>query len=154
MLQVMSTEPSKDRFEFQRLVLLAKDHLHTVESNPSLKCGPDSPVHLAFDPYIGRRLQTATPIRIVTPPSIEDTYKSLHRFIEGLYEVGVLETFDQLSAWEVSNPPINYTIRCHGYSSDCRQPSVMVSETPSNRPVCEVFSTSKFQDSKWFVFTD
>ncbi|KAH9483568.1 N-alpha-acetyltransferase 35, NatC auxiliary subunit [Psilocybe cubensis] len=99
--KVMSTIPSQDRFEFQRLLLLARDHLHTVKSNPSPDCEPGSPAQLAFDPYIGRRLQTATPIRIVTPPSIEDTYKSLYRLLDGLYEVGLLETFDQITAWEI-----------------------------------------------------
>ncbi|PPQ78350.1 hypothetical protein CVT25_011633 [Psilocybe cyanescens] len=102
MLQVMSTEPSKDRSEFQKLVLRAHDHLHTVESSSPPEYEPGSIIQLAFDPYIGRRLQTATPIRIVTPPAFDDTYKGLHHFIDGLYEVSMLDTCDQLSTWEIA----------------------------------------------------
>ncbi|KAF8959765.1 Mak10 subunit, NatC N-terminal acetyltransferase-domain-containing protein [Flammula alnicola] len=101
LIQVMSTDPTKDRFEFQKLVFVAKDYLHTVEANPTIDIGPDSPAQLAFDPYIGRRLQMATPIRVVPPPSFDQTCKILNYFLDGLYEVGLLETVDDLSTWEV-----------------------------------------------------
>ncbi|KDR82005.1 hypothetical protein GALMADRAFT_221894 [Galerina marginata CBS 339.88] len=100
MLQIMSTDPTKDRYEFQNLVFMAKDHLHTVQANPPLDQGPETLAHLAFDPYIGRRLQMATPIRIVPPPSFQDTCKTLNHFLDGLYEIGLLETVDQLTTWE------------------------------------------------------
>ncbi|KAF8172074.1 Mak10 subunit, NatC N-terminal acetyltransferase-domain-containing protein [Pholiota molesta] len=113
LLQVMSTEPTKDRFEFQRLVFSAKEHLAAVEASPPIECGDDSPAALAFDPYIGRRLQTATPIRVIPPPSFEQTCKKVGQFLDGLQEVGLLETVEDLSTWQavgdlrlwLPNPP-------------------------------------------------
>lgn len=97
----MSTDPSKDRFQFQYLLISARDHLKLVDTSPPIECGEDSLAQLAFDPYIGRRLQTATPIRIVTPPSFEDTCKFVGHFFDGLQEVGLLETVDVLGTWQV-----------------------------------------------------
>lgn len=101
LLEIMNTDPTKDRFKFQRLVFIAKGHLHTIEANPPPDCGPDSPAQLSFDPYIGRRLQMATPIRVIPPPSFGDTCKAVNNFLDGLYEVGVLETVDNLATWQV-----------------------------------------------------
>lgn len=97
----MSTEPTKDRFEFQRLVFSAKEHLAAVAASPPIECGDGSPAALAFDPYIGRRLQTATPIRVIPPPSFEQTCKTVGEFLDGLQEVGLLETVEDLSTWQV-----------------------------------------------------
>lgn len=122
----MTTDPSKDRFEFQRLVFAAKDHLHSVAANPPPDCGPESLAQLAFDPYIGRRLQMATPIRLVPPPSFEHTYKVVNTFLDGLYEIGLLETVDNLTTWQVwalSLISIDYFTFM---LSDSRRPSVVV----------------------------
>ncbi|PPR02186.1 hypothetical protein CVT26_012126 [Gymnopilus dilepis] len=101
LLQVMSTDITRNRIEFQQLVFQAQNDLHTVQANPSPECEPDSPAQLAFDPYIGRRLQTATPIRVVPPPSFEETCKALKYLLDGLLEVGFLESFDNLSTWQL-----------------------------------------------------
>jgi hypothetical protein len=98
----MNTDPSQNRLEFQNLVILAKEHLHLTQANPPPDLGPDSLAQLAFDPCIGRRLQMATPIRIVPPPTFQQTCKTLGRFLDGLYEIGILETVDELTTWEVS----------------------------------------------------
>ncbi|KAF9480902.1 hypothetical protein BDN70DRAFT_877091 [Pholiota conissans] len=101
LLQVMSTEPTKDRIEFQRLVFAAKEHLAMVKASPTIECGDDSPAALAFDPYIGRRLQTATPIRVIPAPSFEQTCETVSRLLDGLQEVGLLETVSDLSTWQI-----------------------------------------------------
>ncbi|KJA19072.1 hypothetical protein HYPSUDRAFT_144144 [Hypholoma sublateritium FD-334 SS-4] len=101
LLQVMSTDPTKNRFDFQHAVITGKDHLKLVESCPPIDCEDDSPAQLAFDPYIGRRLQTATPIRVVPPPSFEDTCRTVAYFFDGLQEVGLLETVEELNTWQL-----------------------------------------------------
>ncbi|KAF9557743.1 Mak10-domain-containing protein [Agrocybe pediades] len=102
LLQIMSTDPVQNRLEFQTLVFLAKDALRSVQATPPpTECLPDSPAQLAFDPYIGRGLQMAVPIRIITPPSFEETCAFFEHFLNGLYEVGVLETMDQITSWEI-----------------------------------------------------
>ena len=102
LLQVLTTDPSQNRLEFQRLVLLAKEHLHLTQIDPPPDLGPDSLAQIAFDPCIGRRLQMATPIRVVPPPTFQRTCQTLNHFLDGLYEIGILETVDELTTWEVS----------------------------------------------------
>ena len=98
----MGTEVGRDRPEFLNLVFLARDYLDVVRRNPPPPDpGSDSPATLAFDPYIGRQLQTATPIRIVPPPPFQETCAAIDRFLDGLYEVGLLSVTDQLSIWQV-----------------------------------------------------
>lgn len=110
LLQVMSTDPTKNRFDFQRAVITGQEHLKLVESSPPVDCEEDSPAQLAFDPYIGRRLQTATPIRVVPPPSFKDTCRAVTHFFDGLQEVGLLETVEELNTWQVCSSAIFHGI--------------------------------------------
>jgi len=109
----MLADPFQDRLEFQNLIFLAKEHLHRVQIDQPSDVEPDSLAQLAFDPYIGRRLQMATPIRVVRPPTFEQTCKSLNHFLDGLHEIGILETVDNLTTWEVrSFAPIRVLLDC------------------------------------------
>lgn len=101
LLQVMTADPSQDRLEFQNYLFLAKEHLHRVQIGQLPDIEPDSLAQFAFDPYIGRRLQMATPIRVVPPPTFQQTCKTLKHFLDGLHELGILETIDDLTTWEV-----------------------------------------------------
>jgi hypothetical protein len=101
LLQVMTADPSQDRLEFQNHVSIAREHLHRVQNDQPPDIKPDSLAQFAFDPYIGRRLQMATPIRVVPPPTFEQTCKTLTHFLDGLHEIGILESVDDLTTWEV-----------------------------------------------------
>ncbi|KAJ3500829.1 hypothetical protein NLJ89_g9616 [Agrocybe chaxingu] len=100
LLQTMSMDPTKNGSDFLRFVFLARDYLQTLEHYPSVEPGPNSPALLAFDPFIGGQLQTATPIRVIPPPSFKETCKALHRLLDGLYEISLLATTEQLSIWD------------------------------------------------------
>ncbi|KAF8872660.1 Mak10 subunit, NatC N-terminal acetyltransferase-domain-containing protein [Gymnopilus junonius] len=100
-LQLLSTDLTRNRLEFQQLVFQAQNDLHSVQATSPIECDPDSLAQLAFDPYIGRRLQTATPIRVVPPPSFQETCEALRKFLDGMFEIGLLETVDNLSTWQI-----------------------------------------------------
>ena len=100
----MSISTPRHHHEFIQLIVLARDHLHAMKSGPSPPDpSPSSLVPLAFDPHVGRQLQMATPIRIVTPPPFEDTCKAMERFLDGLFDVCLLSSSEQLSTWQVWN---------------------------------------------------
>lgn len=87
--------------QFQTAILEARDHLAQVQNTPVPECGPNSPAHLAFDPYIGRQLQMATPIRVISPPSFEQTCQTVEHYLNGLEELGLLASVPKISTWKV-----------------------------------------------------
>ena len=86
-------------------ILRAHDHLRVIKSSPLPAPAPFSAAALAFDPYVGRTLQMATPIRVVTPPSFEDVCAAVERFLDGLFETSMLTSSDHLTTWQVRTHP-------------------------------------------------
>jgi hypothetical protein len=82
-------------------ILHARDHLRAIKSSSVRVPEPFSAASIAFDPYIGRKLQMATPIRVVPPPSLEDACKSVEKFLDGLFEMSILTSSDHLTTWQV-----------------------------------------------------
>lgn len=82
-------------------ILRARNHLREIKSSPLPAPAPFSAAALAFDPYVGRNLQVATPIRVVTPPSFIDTCRAVERFLDGLFDISVLSNSDHLTTWQV-----------------------------------------------------
>ncbi|KAF8162736.1 Mak10 subunit, NatC N-terminal acetyltransferase-domain-containing protein [Crassisporium funariophilum] len=102
LLQIMSAESSKDRREMNTLIEAAREHLHIIQTHPApgyFELG--SPPQLAFDPYIGRRLQMFTPIRVIPPPSFENTCQAIAHLLDGFQEISLLSQKDELVTWEI-----------------------------------------------------
>ncbi|KAF5318081.1 hypothetical protein D9619_012186 [Psilocybe cf. subviscida] len=102
LLQVLHAEIGKSMLRFQTAILEARDHLAQVQDTPAPECGPNSPAHLAFDPYIGRQLQMATPIRVISPPSFEQTCQTVAHYLDGLEELGLLASVPKISTWKIA----------------------------------------------------
>lgn len=88
--------------KFQTAIQEARDHLVQVQDTPVPECDLNSPAHLAFDPYIGRQLQMATPIRVIVPPSFEQTCQTVAHYLDGLEELGLLASVPKISTWKVN----------------------------------------------------
>jgi len=101
-LQLLGVDIIKHRNEFMQTILRAHDHLRAIKSNPLPTPAPFSAATLAFDPYVGRTLQMATPIRVVTPPLFEDACMAVERFLDGLFETSMLTSSDHLTTWQVT----------------------------------------------------
>jgi len=135
----MSIDPIRYRHEYQNHVFLAKDSLQTIRATPSPEFSPDSHAQLAFDPYIGRRLQMATPIRVITPPSFQETCKFFGYFLDGLYEIGLLETVDQITTWEVRFLTLSALLILFIYMLiDSWPPPILVTRTPFTRAILKI----------------
>ncbi|KAM5542815.1 hypothetical protein V8D89_003776 [Ganoderma adspersum] len=63
---------------------------------------PNSPVHLAIDPYIARRLPNFMPIRVTEVPPLVQIWNSLAVYLEVWAEVGHLVTSPSLLKWTVA----------------------------------------------------
>src|SRR5271168_2515249 len=79
----------------------AREQLLVIQTY-SPECSPESPAQLAFDPYIGRRLQMFTPIRVIPPPDLPKTCDAIRRLLDGFDEISLLRATNQLLTWEVS----------------------------------------------------
>ena len=97
----MSAEDTISQFILHDLVQSAREQLHVIQTY-SPECSPDSPAQLAFDPYIGRRLQMFTPIRVVPPPDLQKTCGAIRSFLDGVDEISLLRNTNELITWEVS----------------------------------------------------
>ena len=71
---------------------------------------PNSPIHLAIDPYIARRLPNFMPIRVTEVPPLAQIWDSLDVHLEVWAEVGHLVTSPSLLKWTVSF--ISYAYMC------------------------------------------
>lgn len=97
----MSAESTTSQHTFHDLVQSAREQLLVIQTY-SPEFSPGSPAELAFDPYIGRRLQMFTPIRVIPPPDIQKTCDAIRRFLDGVGEISLLKDRNELVTWEVS----------------------------------------------------
>lgn len=97
----MSAESTTSPHILHDLIKFAREQLLVVQTY-SPECSPGSPAQLAFDPYIARRLQMFTPIRVIPPPDLQKTCDAFRRFLDGLDEINLLKDTDELLTWEVS----------------------------------------------------
>ena len=120
------------------MILRAHNHLRAIKSSPFPTPAPFSAATLAFDPYVGRTLQMATPIRVVAPPSFEDTCMAVERFLDGLFETSVLASSDHLTTWQVRHiSDLLRTRFTHAIVGDDRS-APLVAEFTCAHAVCAV----------------
>ena len=97
----MSAESTTPQYIIHDLTQSAREQLLVMQSY-SPECSPGSPAQLAFDPYIGRRLQMFTPIRMILPPDFQKTCNAIKRLLDGVDEINLLKDRNELVTWEVS----------------------------------------------------
>ena len=106
LIEALSTSP-KNKDDLLRRLTAAKSALFVMQAFPSpSSVGPT--VQAVFDPHIGRQLQMSTPIRVIEPPSIEDTHKALSSFLDGLEQVAHLAGCTKLATWKVSADTVEF----------------------------------------------
>lgn len=82
---------------------VARGMLHRVHTSHPKSLPPDSPAHLAMDPYIARRLPNFMPIRVTELPPFEQTVDTFDEFLAYWSEAGHLVSSPSLMRWEVSS---------------------------------------------------
>jgi N-alpha-acetyltransferase 35, NatC auxiliary subunit len=97
----MSAESTTSQHILHDLIQSAREQLLVIQTY-SPECSSDSPAQLAFDPYIARRLQMFTPIRVIPPPDLQKTCDAIERLLDGLDEISLLKDTNELLTWEVS----------------------------------------------------
>ncbi|KAJ6500771.1 Mak10 subunit, NatC N-terminal acetyltransferase-domain-containing protein [Mycena sanguinolenta] len=114
LLQIMDANIFKAPTDFLTLVNVARNHLHTVRTYPSLEPAAESPARLAFDPYIARKLNSTVPIRVIDVPSVTEAWRSVDALLDGWEEQRLLSLTANVSTWELvgnlrtwlPNPPL------------------------------------------------
>jgi hypothetical protein len=97
----MHSDVCKDPAHYHRLVQVARQHLEYIEIHPSPEFEKGSKAHLTFDPYIGRRLNTFIPMRVIPVPSFKQTWDTIRRLLDGWRELTLLAQSNSISIWEV-----------------------------------------------------
>ncbi|KAF8191647.1 Mak10 subunit, NatC N-terminal acetyltransferase-domain-containing protein [Mycena galopus ATCC 62051] len=109
LLQLMDANIFKAPADFLDLVNVARNHLKTVRTYPSLHLGPDSAARLAFDPYIARKLNSTVPIRVIDVPPVNETWDAIDVLLDGWEEQRLLSLTANLAGnlrtW-LPNPPL------------------------------------------------
>ncbi|KAJ7084851.1 Mak10 subunit, NatC N-terminal acetyltransferase-domain-containing protein [Mycena belliarum] len=114
LLQTMDANIFKSTSDFLDLINIARNHLKTVKSYPARDLGPTSPAHLAFDPYIARKLNSTVPIRVIDVPPVTETWDAIDTLLDGWEEQRLLSQTANISTWELAgnlrvwlpNPPL------------------------------------------------
>ena len=101
LLQIMSGEGTASKHILHDLVQFAREQLLVIQTY-SPECSSESPAQLAFDPYIGRRLQMFTPIRVIPAPDFQKTCDAIGGLLDGVHEISLLKDTNELITWEVS----------------------------------------------------
>lgn len=102
-LQLMHSNVFADSSLFEDLLDAAHEQLMIIRNHPSSEPQPDSPAHLAFDPWVARRLKTFVPLRIVPVRAPDETWRTLNAMLHGWRELNHLSKTISLSTWEVEH---------------------------------------------------
>ncbi|KAG5721407.1 N-alpha-acetyltransferase, 35 NatC auxiliary subunit [Termitomyces sp. T112] len=113
-LQLMQVDVFSSPSDYQNLIDSAREQLMLIRSYPSPEPGTVSPALHAFDPYIARLLKTNVPLRVLSIPPSEETWKAIDRLLDGWQEACLLAQAHCLSTWEIvgnlrvwlPNPPL------------------------------------------------
>ncbi|KAJ7184549.1 Mak10 subunit, NatC N-terminal acetyltransferase-domain-containing protein [Mycena filopes] len=113
LLQAMDANIFKAPSDFLDLINVARNHLQTVRTHPAAEPAPDSPAHLAFDPYIARKLNSNVPLRVIDVPPVTETWDSLDALLDNWEEQRLLSLTATVATWELAgnlrvwlNPPL------------------------------------------------
>ncbi|KAL1746476.1 Mak10 subunit, NatC N-terminal acetyltransferase-domain-containing protein [Schizophyllum fasciatum] len=99
MLLLMSCDMHRNLPSVFPLIEEARRHLNAVQTNLPPTPPPNTLAHLAFDPYIARRLNTFIPVRVITLRPIEETFRDVGHMIERWEEVASLTVVPDLTIW-------------------------------------------------------
>lgn len=102
LLQLLDVDVSRTPDQIESLLREARESLGTIRLQPIPEPGDHSPAYLAFDPCIGRRLNTFVPLRVITPPPVDQTWNAMQSFLDGWYDLRLLAMTTDISTWEVS----------------------------------------------------
>ncbi|KAJ7778820.1 Mak10 subunit, NatC N-terminal acetyltransferase-domain-containing protein [Mycena maculata] len=102
LLQVMNANIFKSASGFLDLVNIARNQLKTVRTYPSPALEPESTAHLAFDPYIARKLNSTVPIRVIDVPAVTETWDAIDALLDGWDEQRLLSMTPIVSTWEIA----------------------------------------------------
>ena len=97
----MSAESTTSQHILHDLVQSAREQLLVIQRYTP-ECSPGFPAQLAFNPYIGQRLQMFTPIRVLPLPDFQKTCDAIRRLLDGVDEINLLKDRNELLTWEVS----------------------------------------------------
>lgn len=122
----MNSDIFRDQLAFQNLLNQAQVELRSLIAMPALEFSPNTLPYLSFDPYIGRRLNSFVPIRVLTLPEMSDTWKAFGDFFDGLYEISLLSNTKSLSTWKVRVPFLKMCLSTYLSTVVRWKPSYMV----------------------------
>ncbi|KAF5349588.1 hypothetical protein D9756_008923 [Leucocoprinus leucothites] len=100
-LQLLDTDVHRSLTQFKDYINICQEFLRQLGSQSIPEPHQESAAHLAFDPYISKRLNTAVPIRVLPLGSPNDTWQALTVFFEGLREITRLASAHSLTTWKV-----------------------------------------------------
>ncbi|KAJ7290144.1 Mak10 subunit, NatC N-terminal acetyltransferase-domain-containing protein [Mycena rebaudengoi] len=101
LLNAMDANIFRSPSEFLDLINLTRNHLKTVRTYPSPSLEPNSAAHLAFDPYIARKLNSSVPIRVIDVPPLAETWDAIDALLDGWEEQRLLSLTSNVSTWEL-----------------------------------------------------
>ncbi|KAI9508819.1 Mak10 subunit, NatC N-terminal acetyltransferase-domain-containing protein [Russula earlei] len=102
MLNLFCHRPSKDREHVQVLLNVARDYLQNVRSNLSPQLSPNSPVTLAFDPHIARKLNSFMPLRTHRLPPQDFAWDALADLFDGWADICKISAVASLTTWKIT----------------------------------------------------
>ena len=126
LLQLYKLELPAAVAEISYHVAVARGLVHRVRESQREDLPADSPVRLAMDPHIARRLPNYMPMRVTELPPVAQLWDTLEGYIEYWNETGRLIRSMSLRQWQVSTSyhsfehPMSHLTgcRCH---RDCTQ---------------------------------
>jgi len=101
MINLFCHHPSKDREYLLVLLSLARDYLQNIRSSPSPEPPPDSPVALAFDLHITRKLNTFMPLRAHCLPPQDLAWNALADLFDGWADICKISAVASLTTWKI-----------------------------------------------------
>lgn len=104
LLELFNATISREQAQYQELLDRARECIEFIVSQPPIEIPENSPADNAFDPYISRRLNTSVPIRVITLPPLQETWKRVATFLDGLQEMKALVQTHNPTTWEVRVP--------------------------------------------------
>ena len=104
LLRIYIMDWSKGIGELQPLLMHAEQCIHRIRSTHAGTIPADSPVHLAIDPHIARRLPNYMPMRVSELPPQNQTWDLLEAYVSYWGEVGTLMRSPSVLQWQVRVP--------------------------------------------------
>jgi len=102
MINLFCHHPSKDREYLSVLLSLARDYLRSIRSSPPPEPPPNSPVALAFDPHITRKLNSFMPSRAHRLPPQDLAWDALADLFDGWDDICKISAVASLTTWKIA----------------------------------------------------